>query len=195
MIEPNIPFAPNVMLIDASYLDRVGKDMAAHFSPLINRTLPKADLAVLLECMALDSGITAAENEIQVIFIYDDKSTGKMQFCVPSSFEKELHEVAFNSKLGEFSLYAFQPSDMATREDLFIESLQLAGESKETKRILLVPDEDLYGNKLDTYVKEMKGKDDVMVFGMNPPTGESSFRFEMIGFAILQALGIRADEL
>lgn len=195
MIEPNIPFAPNVMLIDASYLDRVGTDMATHFAPLIDRKLPKADLSVLLECLALDAGIKTAGNKIQVIFIYDNKSVGKMRFCVPSSFEKELHEVAFESKLGEFSLYAFQPSDMATCEDLFIESLQLAGESKETKRILLVPDESLYGSKLDMYVKEIKGKDDIVLFGMNPPKGTPSFRFEMIGFAILQALGIHADEL
>ena len=27
MMEQKIPFAPNVMLIDASYLDRVGVDM------------------------------------------------------------------------------------------------------------------------------------------------------------------------
>ena len=50
-------FAPVVMLIDASYLDKVGSDMSAHFAPIVNRELPKADLANLLECLALDAGI------------------------------------------------------------------------------------------------------------------------------------------
>ena len=50
MMEQKIPFAPNVMLIDASYLDRVGVDMINHFAPLVNRELPKADLPILLEC-------------------------------------------------------------------------------------------------------------------------------------------------
>ena len=84
---------------------------------------------------------------------------------------------------------------MATCEELFIESMQLAGESKDVKRLMLVADEDKYGDKLNTYIKEIKGKDSVTVFGMNPPQSEVAYRFEMIGFGILQALGIRADEL
>ena len=48
-MEKKIPFASDVILIDAVFLDRVGKDMAAHFAPLVGRELPKADLAVLLE--------------------------------------------------------------------------------------------------------------------------------------------------
>ena len=70
-MEKKIPFAPVVMLIGASYLDRVGSDMSAHFAPIVNRELPKADLANLLECLALDAGIQLGENEVQVIFIYD----------------------------------------------------------------------------------------------------------------------------
>ena len=50
-MEKKIPFASDVILIDAAFLDRVGKDMAAHFAPLVGRELPKADLAVLLECL------------------------------------------------------------------------------------------------------------------------------------------------
>ena len=68
-MEKKIEFAPNVMLIDASYLDRVGCDMAEHFSPILNRELPKADLAALLECLALDAGVVLGDNAVQVIFI------------------------------------------------------------------------------------------------------------------------------
>ena len=123
--------------------------MAAHFAPLVGRELPKADLAVLLECLALDAGIEPGKNEIQVIFVYDlaldagielgkneiqvifvyDAEHSRMNFCLPSDLEKEVHGMAFQSRLGEFSLYAFQPSDMARREDLFTESLQLLTES------------------------------------------------------------------
>ena len=67
-MEKKIPFASDVILIDAAFLDRVGKDMAAHFAPLVGRELPKADLAVLLECLALDAGIEPGKNEIQIIF-------------------------------------------------------------------------------------------------------------------------------
>lgn len=193
-MEKKIPFAPIVMLIDATYLDRVGCDMTAHFAPIINRELPKADLANLLECLALDAGVQLGENEVQVIFIYE-AGEEKMKFCTPSLLNKELHNMAFKSQLGEFSLYAFQPSDMATREDLFIESLQLAGESKDVRRFIIVPDEDGYGKRIGDYINKVEGKESITVFGMNPPAYEGDYSFEMLGFPVLQSLGIRAEEL
>ena len=32
------------------------------------------------------------------------------------------------------------------------------------------------------------------VFGMHPPTSEVAYQWEMFGFAVLQSLGIKADE-
>ena len=193
-MEKKIQFAPNVMLVDASYLNKVVEDMRSHFSSVLNRDLPQADLACLLECVGLDSGMRGEENPIQVILIYDAQMP-KFTACVPSDMEKELHSVAFKGKLGEFSIYSFQPSEMASREELFTESLQLVGVCKDTKRIIAIPDETAYGNKLDTYIKEMKGKEQITVFGMNPPAVSGLYDFQIIGFAILQALGIRPDEL
>lgn len=190
-----IAFAPNVLLIDAAYLNCVGNDMARHFAPLVNRELPKADLPVLLECLALDAGVQPGENEVQVIFIYDGH-TGRMNFCEPSDFSRELHGVAFKSRLGEFSIYSFQPSDMASREDLFIESLRIIGESKEPKCIGVVPDESVYGSKAADEAGKWEKKNKVTLFGMNPPSQLSGkWQFEMLGYAVLQSLGIRADEL
>ena len=193
-MEQKIKFAPTVLLVDAVYLDRVGRDMVAHFAPIVNRELPKADLAVLLECLALDAGVQPGESEIQVIFIYQAGKT-KMEFCTPSGLETELHNVGFKSAGGEFSLYAFQPSGMAKREDLFSESLQLAGESKEVKRIIFVPDEEDYAPALEEVISEIKGKESITRFGMNPPDYEHDYGFELLGFGILQALGIRSEEL
>ncbi len=193
-MEKKIQFAPNVMLIDAYYLNKVVSDLRAHFSSVLNRDLPLADLALLLECIGLDAGMRGEENPIQVIFIYDAKLP-KFTACMPADLEKELHSVAFKGKLGEFTLYSFQPSDMATREDLFIESLQLLGECKETKRIMAIPDEVAYAAKLNEHIKEMKGKEQITLFGMNPHDSKVSYDFQILGFAVLQALGIRPDEL
>ena len=70
-MEKNIQFAPNVMLIDASYLGRVVRDMHRHYTTVVGRDLPKADLALLLECLALDGGMQFGENEIQVLLFHD----------------------------------------------------------------------------------------------------------------------------
>lgn len=193
-MEKKIPFASDVILIDAAFLDRVGGDMAAHFAPMVGRELPKADLAVLLECLALDAGLEPGQHEIQVIFVYD-AAHDRMRFCAPSDLEKEIHGMAFQSRLGEFSLYAFQTSGMARREDLFCESLQLLTESKDVRRVMLVPDEGEYGSAVAELVEKIKDKESVTVFGMNPPAHECNYCFEMLGFAVLQSLGIRAEEL
>lgn len=100
-MEKKIPFASDVILIDAAFLDRVGKDMAAHFAPLVGRELPKADLAVLLECLALDAGIEPGKNEIQVIFVYDAEHS-RMGFCLPSDLERKF--TAWHSRAAWVSL-------------------------------------------------------------------------------------------
>lgn len=193
-MEQKFKFAPNVMLIDAVHLDRVVHDITAHFAPVIKRQLPNADLAILLECLSLDAGILPGENEVQVVFVYE---TGyeRMKSCSPSHLEQEIHGMAFRGSTGEFSLYAFQPSGMATREMLFAEALQLAGEDKDVKRILFVPDEAMGIASFGKVVKDIKGKDAVMMFGMNPPEQEYPCKFEWLGFAVLQALGIHSEEL
>ena len=118
-----------------------------------------------------------------------------MQACVPSQLQKELNEVGFDSPLGRFSLYAFQPSGMATREELFAETLLLLAESEEAARVLLVPDEEAYTEEWTKALGALQKKEKVVQFGMNLPTGETVGSFEQLGFSVLQALGIRPDEL
>ena len=193
MMEKKIKFAENVILIDASYINKVGTDLKEHFEPVVQRSLPKADMALLLECMAMDAGIEGNDNEIQVIFIHE-AGLKAMTFCSPAHFADELHDKAFRGVVGEFSLYSFQTSEMAPREELFKESVQLLCESKDVKKMILVPNE--FSADLD--ICSIISKEKIAattVFGMNPPCTNSNIRFEMIGFALLQAYGIKAEEL
>ena len=113
----------------------------------------------------------------------------------PSDLEKELNNVAFKSQLGEFALYSFEPSDMTGREELFLESLKVVVDAKEVKRVIIVPAEEEYGDKIPAILNKVDGKEKMTVFGMNPPAGEVAYQWEMLGFAILQSLGIKAEEL
>ncbi len=189
-----IKFAETVILMDAVYLNGVTADLSEHFGSVLNRALPAADLPVLLECLSLDGGVSVGENAIQVLFIYD-KAMKQMDAFRPSDLEKELNNVAFQSQLGEYSLFSFEPSDMASREELFLESLKVVADSKEVKRIIAVPAEAEYGDKIPAILNKVDGKEQITVFGMNPLAGENAYSWEMLGFAILQALGIKADEL
>lgn len=193
-MEKELKFAETVLLIDAAYLDRVVRDLSEHFGTVLGRALPKADLPVLLECLSLDAGVSPGNGAIQVLFIYDGESR-RMDAIRPGDLEKELNNVGFQSRLGEFVLYAFEPSGMAGREELFLEALRLVVDAKEVKRLAVIPSEEEYGGKASALLDKAEGKDEKVVFGMNPPDGDIACRWEMAGFAVLQALGIQADEL
>ena len=113
----------------------------------------------------------------------------------PSDLQKELNDVAFKSELGEFQLNSFEPSDMANREEFYLESVKLIADAKEVKQLMLVPSEEEYADKLPEILKKVDGKDTIHLFGMNPQVDVTNYQWDMIGYAILEALGVRPDEI
>ena len=65
-----LKFAEKVILIDAAYIDKVTSDLSQHFSQVIGRELPKADLPIFLECVAMDAAIQPGEHVLQVLLVY-----------------------------------------------------------------------------------------------------------------------------
>ena len=189
-----LKFAEKVILIDAAYINKVTNDLGRHFGQVIERELPKADLSVFLECVAMDAGFQAGEGNLQVFLVYD-KSQPQMDAFCPSDLKKDLNDVAFKSQLGEFQLNTFEPSDMADRETFFLESVKLVADAKEVKHLVVIPSEAEYGDKLPEIFEKVDGKESICVFGMNPLEPSDKFRWEMMGYAVLQALGIRPDEI
>ena len=194
VINNELKFAEKVILIDASYINKVTGDLSTHFSQMIGRELPKADLPIFLECVAMDAAVQPGENVLQVLLVYDKEHT-KMDAFNPSDLKKELNDVAFKSQLGEFQLNTFEPSDMADREAFFLEAVKLVADAKEVKHLVIVPSETEYGDKLPEILEKVDGKDSIHVLGMNPLAPSKAFRWEMMGYAVLQALGIRSDEI
>lgn len=194
VINNELKFAEKVILIDASYINKVAGDLSRHFSQMIGRELPKADLPVFLECVAMDAAIQPGENVLQVLLVYDKELT-KMDAFNPGDLKKELNDVAFKSQLGEFQLNTFEPSGMADREAFFLEAVKLVADAKEVKHLVIVPSETEYGDKIPEILEKVDGKDSIHVLGMNPLATSKAFRWEMMGYAVLQALGIRSDEI
>jgi hypothetical protein len=63
------------------------------------------------------------------------------------------------------------------------------------KHLVVVPSETEYGNQLPEIFEKVDGKESIHVLGMNPPEASPNYQWEMLGYAVLQALGIRSDEL
>ena len=194
VINNELKFAEKVILIDAAYINKVTKDLSQHFGQVIGRELPKADLPIFLECVAMDAAIQPGDNVLQVLFVYD-KNESKMDAFNPGDLKKELNDVAFKSQLGEFQLNTFEPSDMADKEAFFLESVRLIADAKEVKHLVVVPSESEYGDKLPEIFEKVDGKESIHVLGMNPPAPSDKYQWEMLGYAVLKALGIRSDEI
>lgn len=192
-MEQKAQFNETVMLIDASFLNFVVNDIKKAFEGMLNRPLQTVDLSELMTYLALDAGVAEGEKQIQVILIYDKDCT-KLVNCNPSGLEKELNDTAFKNQFGEFCFNSFQPEDMATLEQLYLESLKVVGEAKTVKRLILVSNNELYGEKVMNSLPEREDLE-VIQFRMNEPERQISTHWELLIYPVMQALGIRGDEL
>ena len=193
--QKNDKWSENVILVDADYADKVTFDLIVNFERMIGRRIPKADMARWLECVALDGGLREGRNETQVVLIHGKGKT-QMENFTPGEYASELDGKAFNGNLGEFTLSSLPvEDDMVTAGDLFTDALGIICNSKDVKRVMAIPDaETIYNNVRNTLRHIDTDEKRITVFAMQPMPG-GNFRQEILGYSLMQALGIRADEI
>lgn len=183
----------NVILIDAEYADNVAFDLSVNFERMLERRIPKADLAHWLDCIALDGGIEPGANDLLVVFIHEKKNKSLDNFS-PSNFELELNGKAFKDNLGEFTIESYPVAeDVTNKEEFFLEALKVIADNKKVKRIMLVPDIETYGSKVKDAIRSNKDKD-ITLFAMEPQQGRG-FNQQILGYSLMSALGIRGEEI
>ncbi len=189
-----VKFSKTVMLVDAAFLNFVITDIKKNFERMLHHPLQDADLSELFVYLALDAGLTTGKNEVQVLLIYDEDSA-TLSHCHPSGVAEELNGTAFrDSALGEFSFYSFQPEGMASLEDLYLESLTLLAGAKEVKKLVVISFNEEYGDKVSAILNKAEGKE-IVQFRMNEPGKETDYSWEILAYPVMQALGIRGEEL
>ena len=62
------------------------------------------------------------------------------------------------------------------------------------KRMIVISFNEEYGKKVADALNEIKDKE-VIQFRMNEPDAPVKYKWEMLAFPVMQALGIKADEL
>ena len=191
--KPQIKLSETVVLIDAAFLNFVITDMKGYFEKTLQRSLQEIDLSMLTTYLTLDAGITEGKNEVQFLFVYD-KDSSHLVHCHPSDLEKELNGVAFQSPYGEYSFASVPYEGMVSREELFLDLLAIVSDSADVKRMIVVSFNEEYGKKVTDALHEVKGKE-IIQFRMNEPEASVEYKWDMLAFPVMQALGIRADEL
>ena len=175
--KPQIKLSETVVLIDAAFLNFVITDMKGYFEDTLQRSLQEIDLSLFTSYLT----------------VYD-KESGRLVHCRPSDLEKELNGVAFQSPYGEYSFASVPSEGMVTREDLFLDLLSIVADSADVKRMIVISFNEEYGKKVADALNEIKDKE-VIQFRMNEPDAPVKYKWEMLAFPVMQALGIKADEL
>ena len=182
----------NVIIVDADFADHVTFDLIVNFERMIGRPIPNADLARWIDCLALDGGVREGNDQTQVVLIHDSKRP-RMENFTPGGFADELNAKAFSDHLGEFVINAYTEESMVSKEELLIDTLLLCCSSEEVKRVMVVPD-DQYYDSVRKALRQAGDEKRITVFAMQPMPG-GNFRQEILGYSLMSALGIRAEEI
>lgn len=191
-----ISYCENVIIADADYIDRVAFDLIVNFERIIGRRIPPADMARWLDCIALDGGIREGDNKIQVILIHR-KETKELNNFAPSNFAKDLHKKAFKDHLGEFSISCLPIENIVNAQDFFLDVVETICSQQEVHRMMIIPDEDddtLYNLRATLRQLNNDDKQHVTVFAMQPIRG-GKFQQEILGYSLMNAMGIKAEEI
>ncbi len=187
-------WSDNVILVDGDYIDKVAFDLIVNFERMIGRRIPPADMAHWLDCVALDGGLREGDHQTQVVLVHS-KNRERLENFKPSNYGDELDGKAFKDNLGEFAISALPVEDIVSAQDFMLDILDTVLENKDVKRIMIVPnaerDYDAIRHRLQRVDDEDKR---ITLFAMQPMPG-GNFRQEILGYSLMSALGIRADEI
>ncbi len=195
----------NVIIADGDYIDKVAFHLIVNFERMIGRRIPQADMARWIDCVALDGGLKPLEQtadsqtgtparQISVVFIHDKKSA-KLENFMPGHYADELHLKAFCDALGEFMMSAFPVEEsVVSKRDFFTDVTRTICNLQEVKRVMIIPDAETMYEDVRQALKDVDDEKRITVFAMQPMPG-GNFRQEILGYSLMQALGIRGDEL
>lgn len=187
----------NVILVDADYVDKVLFNLTVNFERMLERHIPKAELALWADCVALDGGLRPGDNEIQVVLIHT-KQKESFELFDPSNFAEELTGKAFKDHIGEFAFDAYPAEeDLVEYGDFFAQALQLIASQEEVKRLMVIPnaEDDYIYNKVRETLNHLDDTDKrIMVYAMQPMPG-GKFQQEILGYSLMAALRIKPEEI
>lgn len=192
---PDTHWSENIIIADADYIDKVAFDLTVNFERMINRHIPPADFAHWAECVVLDGGLKPGANETTVVLLHRKETTALQNF-LPARFRPDLHGQAFQGPLGEFAIQAHPAEDLVGHDDFFLDTVQFVCAQKAVKRIMIVPEADNMAlmAQLRNILARVDEDKRITVFSMEPIPG-GNFRQELLGYSLMSALGIKADEI
>lgn len=195
----NTKWSRNIILVDGDYVDNVAFNLIVNFERMIGRRIQKADTARWIDCIALDGGMREGRDsygETQVIFIHSKEKTALDNFN-PGSYETDLNAKAFKDTLGEFIISSYPVEEVVKHDDFFLDVLKTVVNHKDVHRVMAVPNAE-HAPLWEEIRHALRDIDDeekrITLFAMQPLSG-GNFKQEILGYSLMNALGIKGDEI
>lgn len=194
----NVRLSENIILADADYIDYVAFQLSVQFERMLGRRIAKADLSQWAVDIALDGGLRAdgKAHETQLVLVHE-KQHPKLSNFTPSIFETELNGQAFNDKaLGEFLVNAYAVGDVVSKDDYMLDTISMVLGHDEVKRLMIIPngEQGTIYEELAAALRNAPEDKHITIFAMQPMAG-GNFRQEILGYSLMNALGIKAGEI
>lgn len=194
----SVKWSKNIIIADADYIDHVAFDLTVNFERMLGRRIPQADLSQWIVDVALDGRLRPGDHETQVVLLHDD-SRAALEHFAPSAYATELDGQAFRSdRLGEFVINCVPTGGEASRKDaVLLDLVRLLLTEERVTRLMVVPNgedgalwQDLRAALRDVDDEQKR----VTLFTMQPGRA-GNYREEMLGFSIMDAMGITQAEI
>ena len=204
-----INWSENVIIADANYIDKVAFNLIVNFERMLGRRIPPADMARWIDCVALDGGVREKENskteekesseptQSTLVILIHSKEMTAMENFQPANFKEELDGKAFKDHLGEFSISALPIEDTVHGDEFLLDILGTVCAQPTVKRVMVIPNAEegtLYNDIRETLRHVDDDNKRITVFTMEPMAG-GNYRQEILGYSLMNALGIRAAEI
>lgn len=186
-------WSENVIIADADYVDAVAFDLIVNFERIIGRRIPKADMARWIDCIALDGGLRPGEHATQVVLLHGE-GRSRLENFEPGDYAADLDGKAFSDNLGEFTFSSLPAVKPTGGGSLFTEAVEVVCAAPEVKRVMLIPNAELIYDDVRRALSRVADDKRVTVFAMQPMAG-GNFRQEILGYSLMSALGIKAEEI
>ena len=109
--------------------------------------------------------------------------------------KKELDGVAFDSSLGEFLFASAFTEGVVSREELFLDILTIALESKDVKHLIVLSFDEEYGDEVLDKLNQKDLDKSIVQFRMREPQAQLHFKWDMLVFPLMKAFGIESSEI
>ncbi len=194
----NVKMSENVIVADGDYIDYVAFQLSVQMERMIGRRVPQADLSRWAINIALDGGLRAdgKDHETLVVLVHE-QANDRLSNFLPSLYDAEIGGQAFkDDQLGEFEFSTPECGGVASKEQYITDIVQTVMGHKEVRRLMIIPNGeqgDLY-DQLARVLRSASDEQRITLFAMQPMTG-GNFRQELLGYSLMSALGIKAEEL